>query len=574
MKHARPPDTSGEGYADGKGAGGAGAGREPGPGTTEPPYSLITFQDYVERFRPAYPYTFGGAFQSLADQLEIRVYKTDDNNRVHFPGDLTIDNAHGFCMVVPGDLIVDGNIRMMKDHGPAFLHVTGNLTAKNLFLKKQGFTCIEGDARIGTGILVTNTGAEINAPSSAHNTGSTLIVQGKAVANVIIKSNTAVLFYGSAEAYAAGDYGFCELHASPDRFHYMVPFHELIFSGAAGLPAPSGLFDEDGIIAESAERYLLANRKILSSLVPADTTTKPVLPLHNAALQYDEIEAFLQKHGQVAPGQHRKQADDLMKKNDFSGIMANCERWVAETNDPFFYLVVVDACQKKMDLTTGVAWARRCLERFGSHNWMFRFLLSTDLALGRTEEAWQDWCRFRQGLLWDKPENDNILQLAIAAAITTGRSEKAHTELAGKFRTFTSDSPNFWFNAACLGSRAGNLNDAVYFAWQSLRLGKPRADFDSEPDFDPVKDEPAFQAVLALGATSPSRRAALVRGSHTREITIDATTVTVQDDRSTRTLEHDNPAEALTAFFHLVAEAKAQGYHTQKPSGASPVSPD
>jgi len=477
-----------------------------GPDGVQPAYSLISYKEYFERFKPAYPYTFGPAFQSLGDQLEIRLYEPDKNHGVHFPGDLTIDNTRNFCVVVPGDLVVNGSIRMMKAHGPAFIHVTGNLTAENLFLMKQGYTCVGGDADIGTGILVTNTSDEINAPSSVYKTGSTLIMQGRTVAKVIIKSNASVLFYGSAEAYAVGDYGFCELHAAPDRFHYVMPFHEFVYSGAAGIPAPAGLFDEDGIIEGTAERYLLANRKALRDLQPAPGNEKPKLPLYAATLNGCDMEAFLKKHNLISPRQYREQATALLKKKDFEGIFASCEEWVANTYDPFFYLVLIDAGRQTKDLKKSVEWARRCLERFGSHNRMLTILLSTDFQLGRPEDAWQDWCRFRESFGWDEAENDNVLQLAVAAAISTGRIMEAYTALAPRLRTLQTDSANFWFNAACLASRAGSLEDAVLFAEKSLRNGKPRGDFDAEADFNPVRDAPEFQAILTPGDNRRSEK--------------------------------------------------------------------
>jgi len=535
-----------------------------GPDCVQPAYSLISFKEYAERFKPAYPYTFGPAFQTLGDQLEIRLYEPDKNHVVHFPGDLTIDNARNYCVVVPGDLVVDGSIRMMKAHGPAFLHVTGNLTAENLFLRKQGYTCIEGDAQIGTGILVANSSDEINAPSSVYKTGSTLITRGRTVAKVIIKSNAAVLFYGSAEAYAVGDYGFCELHAAPDRFHYVMPFHEFVFSETAGIPAPTGLFDEDGIIEGSAERYLLANRKALGDLQPAPGNEKPKLPMYAATLNGDDMEAFLKKHNLVSPRQYRQQANALIRKKDYDGIFASCEEWVANTDDPFFYLVIVNACEQKKDLKNGVDWARRGLERFGSHNRMFRFLLSADFQLGRAEDAWQDWCQFRESFPWDEPENDNVLQLAVAAAIHTGRTMEAYTALAPQFRTLRTDSANFWFNAACLASLAGNLKDAVWFAWKALCNGKPREDFAAEADLNPVRETPAFQAILALGDKSPCQTAVLTKGKHRIEIAIDSTTMTVKDGGNTRKEEYDNPADALTAFFSAVAESEAQGLNREK----------
>jgi hypothetical protein len=456
-------------------------------------------------------------------------------------------------------MVVDGSIRMMKAHGPAFLHVTGNLTAENLFLIKQGYTCIEGDAQIGTGILVANSSDEINAPSSVYKTGSTLIMRGRTVAKVIIKSNASVLFYGSAEAYAVGDYGFCELHAAPDRFHYVTPFHEFVYSDAAGIPAPAGLFDEDGIIEGCAERYLLANREALRDLQPAPGNEKPKLPMYAATLNGSDMENFLKKHNLVSPRQYREQATALLKKKDFEGIFASCEEWMANTCDPFFYLVMIDACRQKKDLKKSVEWARRCLERVGSHNRMLTILLSTDFQLGQPEDAWQDWCRFRESFPWDEAENDNVLQLAVAAAINTGRSMEANTELAPRFRTLHTNSPNFWFNAACLASLAGNTKDAVWFAWKALCNGKPREDFDAEADLNPVRDTPAFQAIMALGDTSPCQTAVLTKGKHRIEIAIDSMTVTVQDAEKTRKEEYDNPADALTAFFSAVAEAEVQG---------------
>jgi hypothetical protein len=535
-----------------------------GPDGVQPAYSLISFKEYAERFKPSYPYTFGPAFQSLADELEIRVYEPDKNHVVRFPGDLTIDNARNYCVVVVGDMVVDGSIRMMKAYGPAFLHVTGNLTAENLFLIKQGYTCVEGDAQIGTGILVANSSDEINAPGTVYKTGSTLILRGRTVAKVIIKSNAAVLFYGSAEAYAVGDYGFCELHTAPDRFHYVMPFHEFVFSKTAGIPAPTGLFDEDGIIEGCAVRYLLANRKALGDLQPAAGNEKPKLPMYAATLNGDDMEAFLKKHHLVSPRQYRQQANALMKKKDYDGIFASCDEWVANTDDPFFYLVIVNACEQKKDLKNGVDWARRGLERFGSHNRMFRFLLSADFQLGRAEDAWQDWCRFRESFPWDEPENDNVLQLAVAAAINTGRTTEAYTALAPRFRTLRTDSANFWFNAACLASLAGNPRDAVWFAWKALCNGKPREDFAAEADLNPVRDTPAFQAILALGDTSQCQTVVLTKGKHRIEVAIDSLTVTVRDAGNTRTEEHHNPADALTAFFSAVAEAEAQGLKRDK----------
>ncbi|MFA5268621.1 MAG: hypothetical protein WC379_11675 [Methanoregula sp.] len=552
-------------HTAGNGAMKASSGGAAGLDDLQPAYSLISYKEYAERFKPAYPYTFGPAFKSLADQLEIRLYEPDTNQVVRFPGDLTIDNTRNYCVAVPGDMVVNGSIRMMKAHGPVFIHVTGNLTAENLFLRKQGYTCIEGDAHIGTGILVSNSSDEINAPGSVCKTGSTLIMQGRTVAKVIIKSNASVLFYGSAEAYAVGDYGFCELHAAPDRFRYVMPFHEFVFSTTAGIPAPSGLFDEDGIIEGSAERYLLANRKALGDLQPAPENEKPKLPIYAATLNGDDMEAFLKKHNLVSPRQYRQQANALLKKKDYDGIFASCEEWVANTDDPFFYLVVVDACEKKKDLRCGVEWARRCLERFRSHNWMLRFLLSTDFQLGRPEDAWQDWCRFRESFRWDEAENDNILQLAVAAAINTGRTMEAYTALAPRFRTLRTGSPNFWFNAACLASQAGNPKDAVWFAWRALCNGKPREDFDAEADLNPVRDSPAFRAIMALGDTSPSQTAVLTKGDRRIEIAIDSMTVTVRDAGNTRAEEHDNPADALTAFFSAVAEAEAQGHRRPDP---------
>ncbi|HOX44474.1 MAG TPA: hypothetical protein PK668_12800 [Myxococcota bacterium] len=529
---------------------------EPGPEAACP---VISWREYVERFQPAFHFNYREAFEHHADELEIRVYQPGPGRAVRLDGDLVLDDARPRCVVVPGDLIVSGSVRLERRAAPVLLHVQGRLQADNLFLRGQGYTRVEGDLEIAAAILVTNAGAEINAPKRAGRAGSMLLVQGDASARVILKSHAPVLFFKSVRAHAVGDYGFCELHAAPGGFRFVVPFHELVFSGAAGLPPPVGLFDEDdGVVAEGAEGYLAAHREALAAL-PLARADGETPPMHAATLAYDKVADLLKAHGQVSPSRYRAQARELLRAGDFAGVLANADRWAEASGEPFFYAAIVSACERLKDLPASVAWARRGLERFAGQNFLLRTLLGNVLALGRPAEAWQDWRRFGPGLDWAARENDNVLQLAMAAAILAGQSVEAHAELAAGLRAVRSESPSFWFNAACLGARAGALKDAAFFAWQALRHGKPRADLDAEGDLEPVRREPLFQAVLELGDAPPARTAALARGEARVEIALEATRLSVREGGGVRTLELGNPADALAAFFDEVAAARARG---------------
>lgn len=64
------------------------------------------------------------------------------------------------------------------------------------------------------------------------------------------------------------------------------------------------------------------------------------------------------------------------------------------------------------------------------------------------------------------------------------------------------------YNLSCYYALLRNVDQAVRWLGRALRLDSEyRARVDEEPDFDPVRSAPAFQALLARTCTPSSRRA-------------------------------------------------------------------
>jgi adenylate cyclase len=120
--------------------------------------------------------------------------------------------------------------------------------------------------------------------------------------------------------------------------------------------------------------------------------------------------------------------------------------------------------------------------------------------LGRLEEAAET---LREGMrrierqLELEPDNVRALSLGASMLMVEGRREQAvdwmERAIAG-----ARDSPLIFINAACMYAQAGMKEEALACLEKCFARGVGKRDWiENDPDYDSLRDDPRFQALLA-----------------------------------------------------------------------------
>jgi adenylate cyclase len=120
--------------------------------------------------------------------------------------------------------------------------------------------------------------------------------------------------------------------------------------------------------------------------------------------------------------------------------------------------------------------------------------------LGRLEEASaarREGIRRAERQLELEPNNWRALILGASALMDEGQRERA-LEWAARALKGAPDEPNVIVNAACMYARAGMHEEALECLGRTIGRGIGKRDWiENDPDYDSLRDDPRFQAMLA-----------------------------------------------------------------------------
>jgi non-specific serine/threonine protein kinase len=120
--------------------------------------------------------------------------------------------------------------------------------------------------------------------------------------------------------------------------------------------------------------------------------------------------------------------------------------------------------------------------------------------LGRLEEASaarREGIRRAERQLELEPSNWRALILGASALMDEGQRERALEWAARAFKG-APDEPNVILNAACMYARSGMKEEALACLSRTIGRGIGKRDWiENDPDYDSLRDDPRFQAMLA-----------------------------------------------------------------------------
>ena len=127
-------------------------------------------------------------------------------------------------------------------------------------------------------------------------------------------------------------------------------------------------------------------------------------------------------------------------------------------------------------------------------------LLSQSLdMLGRKEEATaaaREGVRRAERRLDLQPTDTRALSLGAATLIRLGETTRA-MEWCSRAVAIAPDEPTVLVNAACMYAKVGRKDEALACLEQSFGRGFGKRDWvENDPDYDPLRDDPRFQALL------------------------------------------------------------------------------
>ena len=94
------------------------------------------------------------------------------------------------------------------------------------------------------------------------------------------------------------------------------------------------------------------------------------------------------------------------------------------------------------------------------------------------------------------PDDVRALYLCGNALLMVGEPEKG-LELVDRAVTIAPNEPGLLYNAACTYSTLGRADEALEHLEQAVRAGySHRAWLENDSDFDPIRDQPRFKAIL------------------------------------------------------------------------------
>ncbi len=94
------------------------------------------------------------------------------------------------------------------------------------------------------------------------------------------------------------------------------------------------------------------------------------------------------------------------------------------------------------------------------------------------------------------PDDQRALSMGATAQMQTGNRDRA-LELAERAMRLNPGSSTVYYNLACCFVRAGDFEKALECLERRIEGGAlPRAWIDNDPDFDPIRDDPRFQALV------------------------------------------------------------------------------
>lgn len=265
---------------------------------------------------------------------------------------------------------------------------------------------------------------------------------------------------------------------------------------------------EGGDVVGVAELLLAAG----ASLAPWQGETLVQGALRSAN---PELVPWLLAHGQTATAQQRLHFAAKRFEHDAAGdeLLAILDQAYGADNDvvtvPLYWQLKVLAHARNNERIEAVAAGEESLRRFGVHDAIFDALLPNWLRVpGKLELAWSTWQMLQPRFAPKGEAAANIIAHLVVLHVETkqlraGRSLLAYADDA---RGTKESRPGLMdFNLACLCALTNDVDGAVRHSAYALNKGYRVNEFD-DADFNAVRNEPAFAALLAEHARPKRRR--------------------------------------------------------------------
>lgn len=228
-----------------------------------------------------------------------------------------------------------------------------------------------------------------------------------------------------------------------------------------------------------------------------------------------ELVPWLLAHGETATAQQRLHFAAKRFEHNAAGdeLLAILEEAHNVDNDvvtePLYWQLKVLAHARNNERVEAVAAGEEHVRRFGVHDAIFDALLPNWLRVpGKLEVAWSTWQKLQPQFDPKGTAAANIIAhlVVLHVAINQLRAGRALLAYADDARgTKESRAGLMDFNLACLCALTNDVDGAVRHGTHALSKGYRVNEFD-DADFDAVRDEPAFSALLAEHARPKRRR--------------------------------------------------------------------